>query len=905
MTARASRSSFNYTFQVGSGYKFIRLHFYPVSYSGFKTSAAFITVKSGPYTLLNNFSAFLTADSLGLKSIVKEFTLYVPDDEPLSITFSPSRAIPSDDETFAFVNGIEVVPMPLGLYYTMEGDAGVHVVGQNYRLPIGKATAMEMTHRLSVGGSSLSSAHDTSMFREWTGDSNHMIESSVFPIKSTNRIKYTETTKNGAPQRLYQTSWSMNRNKQVGEGVNFTWKLPVDLGFRYLIRLHFCELDYEVKESGQKEFNILINNQMVESRGDLIRWGGEIGVAILKDYLVTIRGDKMMGKKDLLVTLYPCHEEQSTEYIDAVLKGIEVFKLSNLDDSLAGVNPVIYNPHASINHRLKMLSTYRNGIATIVIILVSLLNVIFYQIREWRKKSWSKNVSPSLIDEELCSRFSFVQIKSATNNFDKELEIGQGGFGKVYKGVIIGKTVAIKRLSSESKQGEKEFRSEIDILSKLRHKHLVSLVGYCNEGREMILVYEYMEYGTLADHLHKNKRDGSSNADVTPLSWEQRLNVCLGAARGLDYLHTNSVNDTIHRDVKSDNILLDRDWVAKIADFGICKVGTAIDTPTHISTDIKGTIGYLDPQYFLTRRLTKKSDVYAFGVVLWEALCGRPAVDNRLDREQRSLVLWVQRCLKLGIVDGIIDSSLRGQISTGSLKLYVDLANQCLHNQTNERPTMAEVAHGLETVLAAATSQVEEEESDATSDFGSDGEYNDTDEINLISNSLPLSTISSISSQPMQLDGQNGNNNLNDSGFNNLSNGFPRNISPDGGGMGQMSQMGVGGMPISAAAHGLPAMEGPPEIVRGYFHGGGVDGSMGGENPYRQQQQQQQQMMMAMMLQQRANGNERFHPMMYARPPPAVNYMPRYPYTFDPPTPTPDPFTHAFNDENTNSCRLM
>ncbi|XP_047334710.1 receptor-like protein kinase FERONIA [Impatiens glandulifera] len=748
MTARASRASFTYTFHVGSGYKFIRLYFYPASYSGFKRSTAFLTVKSGPYTLLNNFSAFLAVGSLGLKSIVKEFTLYVPVDEPLSITFSPSRVIPSD-ETFAFVNGIEVVPMPLGLYYTMEGDAGVHVVGQNYRRPISKAIAMEMAHRLNIGGSSLSSSHDTSMFREWTSDSNHLIESNVFPITSTNRIKYTETSKNGAPQRLFQMSWSMNRNKQVSERLSFTWKLPVDSGFRYLIRLHFCELDYEVKESGQREFSILINNQMIEPRGDLISWGGEIGVAIHKDYLVTVRGDKMMGKKDLFVALYPGDYDQSTEFIDSVLKGIEVLKLSNPDDSLAGVNPVISHPHGWI----KTIS--RNEIATLVIIVITLLNVIVYQICEWRGEFLSKNISPSLPDEELCRRFSFGEILSATNNFDKELEIGHGGFGKVYKGVIDRKTktVAIKRLSSESNQGEKEFRSEIDILSKNRHKHLVYLIGYCNEGHEMILVYEYMEHGTLADHLHKKKRDGSSKEDVTPpLSWELRLNVCLGAARGLDYLHTNSEQDTIHRDVKSENILLDKDWMGKIADLGISKVGTKSNTCTHISTDVKGTIGYLDPEYFLTRRLTKKSDVYAFGVVLWEVLCGRPAVDTRIDGEQRSLVLWVQSCFKLGTVDAIIDSSLRGQISTRSLKLYLDLANQCLHNQTNERPTMAEVTHGLESVLAAATSQGEEEVNDVTSDFGSDGEYNGTDEIDLSKNSLPLSTISSTSSQPMQLD---------------------------------------------------------------------------------------------------------------------------------------------------------
>ncbi|XP_047339948.1 receptor-like protein kinase FERONIA [Impatiens glandulifera] len=655
MTARASRSTFTYTFHIGSGFKFIRLHFNPVSYSGFQRSTAFFTVKSGPYTLLNNFNAFLAIDSLGLKSIVKEFTLYVPDDDdgPLSITFSPSRTIPSD-ETFAFVNGIEVVPMPLGLYYTMEGDAGAYVVGQTCGFHIGKDIAMELAYRLNVGDMKLSSVHDTNMFREWTDDLNHIIGSSVFPVTSANRIKYTKTSKDGAPHRVYQSSWSMNRNLQVGEEVSFTWKLPVDLGFRYLIRLHFCELDYEVK-SGQKEFSILINNQMVEHKGDLIRWGVGIGVAIYKDYLVTVRGDRMMGKTDLLVALYPNNYDQSTEFVDAVIKGIEIFKLRNPDDNLAGRNPVISHPHASTKHRLRMRTSI-NDIATLIIVFVILINVIVHQFCELKERSWSVNISPSLIDEALCRRFSFAEISFATNNFDKKLEIGRGGFGKVYKGVNNGieKTVAIKRLGSESVQGEKEFISEIKTLSKLRHKNLVSLVGYCNFGVEMIIVYDYMEHGTFADHLHKNKRNGGNNGDVTPLTWAERLDICLGAARGLDYLHTNSEQDVIHRDVKSENILLDLHWVAKVADFGICKVGTTSHTSTHFSTDVKGTIGYLDPEYFSTRRLTKKSDVYAFGVVLWEALCGRPVVDTRMEGEQRSLVLWVKRCFKEGMVDQLI-----------------------------------------------------------------------------------------------------------------------------------------------------------------------------------------------------------------------------------------------------------
>ncbi|XP_047320226.1 receptor-like protein kinase FERONIA [Impatiens glandulifera] len=503
----------------------------------------------------------------------------------------------------------------------------------------------------------------------------------------------------------------MNRNLQHGEGVSFTWKLPVDLSFKYLIRLHFCELDYDVKEDGQKEFSILINNHMVEPRGDLIKWGREIGVAIHKDYLTTLKGDRIKGKRDLLVALYPSYDEQSTEFIDSILKGIEVFKLSDPNDNLAGGNLVLSHPHASTKHRgnpvlshprvskKRILRMPTTSINDIIILVIHIVVIIVHQLREWKERSWSKN--PSLIDEDLCRRFSFAEILLATKNFDKRLEIGRGGFGMVYKGIInvindkVEMTVAIKSLDSKSKQGEKEFISEIETLSKLRHKHLVSLIGYCNDGREMILVYEFMERGTLADHLYKNKRNRSG--DVTPLTWKERLNICLGAARGLEYLHNNTVQEVIHRDVKGENILVDMNWVAKIADFGICKVGGATSR-THITTDVKGTCGYLDPAYSSTRMLTRKSDVYAFGVVLWETLCGRPVIDERIDK-QRSLVFWAQYCCENGMVDRIIDSSLKGQIPTNSLESYIKLANKCLHKETNIRPTMAIVTAHLESLL--------------------------------------------------------------------------------------------------------------------------------------------------------------------------------------------------------------
>ncbi|XP_057481526.1 probable LRR receptor-like serine/threonine-protein kinase MEE39 [Actinidia eriantha] len=303
--------------------------------------------------------------------------------------------------------------------------------------------------------------------------------------------------------------------------------------------------------------------------------------------------------------------------------------------------------------------------------------------------------------EEFCHRFALAEIQSATNNFDDALVIGSGGFGKVYKGFITdgATTVAIKRLNAESKQGAKEFWSEISILSKLRHTHLVSLIGYCDDCEEMILVYEYMVNGTLADHLYKFSRKRNGN-DIYYLTWEQRLKICISAARGLDYLH-NTEQSVIHRDVKPSNILLDENWIAKISDFGLSRRGSTSQTQTHVSTDVKGTFGYLDPEYFLTRRLTKKSDVYAFGVVLFEVLCSRPAVDLRVEEEQCNLAIWAQQCIKKGALDQIIDPTLRGQISAHHLKVFTAVANKCLHNHPRGRPTMAEVVENLELLLAS------------------------------------------------------------------------------------------------------------------------------------------------------------------------------------------------------------
>ncbi|GJU20232.1 putative serine/threonine/dual specificity protein kinase, catalytic domain-containing protein [Tanacetum coccineum] len=194
------------------------------------------------------------------------------------------------------------------------------------------------------------------------------------------------------------------------------------------------------------------------------------------------------------------------------------------------------------------------------------------------------------------------------------------------------------------------------MLSRVRHGHLVSLIGYCSEFNEMMVVYEYISGGDLAKRLHKV--DGKSIR--TPLSWVERLKICIGAARALDYLHTGTgvKNIIIHRDVKSSNILLDENMAAKVSDLGLSKIGPVDQSCTHVSTNVKGTFGYLDPNYFMTGRLTRKSDVYSFGVVLLEVLCGRPAVDPSLD--ERGLVGWAQRNIKEGTLNDIIDLNMTG-----------------------------------------------------------------------------------------------------------------------------------------------------------------------------------------------------------------------------------------------------
>ncbi|GLT70826.1 hypothetical protein SLA2020_428830 [Shorea laevis] len=305
---------------------------------------------------------------------------------------------------------------------------------------------------------------------------------------------------------------------------------------------------------------------------------------------------------------------------------------------------------------------------------------------------------PPALSEGLYRQFSLAELQAATNNFDAHLKIGEGGFGPVYKGLVDGGSlvVAVKRSSRSSLQGVEEFRNEVQLLCQLRHQNLISLHGFCHEKDERIVVYEYMTHGGLDGHLF-------GNAD--PLPWKRRLELCIGAARGLHYLHTGAKYAIIHRDVKPSSILLDENWDAKLSDFGISKIGPSSTSKPKLNAStekipIAGTLGYLDPEYYMNGKLSEKLDVYSLGTVLLEVLCGRRMTDrNAEDEDFVFLIYGIIKCIKNGCVHDVIDPFLKGKIAPVCLIEFVEIALSCVYADPNERPSMGEVEVTLELAL--------------------------------------------------------------------------------------------------------------------------------------------------------------------------------------------------------------
>ncbi|XP_009405342.2 probable receptor-like protein kinase At1g49730 isoform X2 [Musa acuminata AAA Group] len=348
------------------------------------------------------------------------------------------------------------------------------------------------------------------------------------------------------------------------------------------------------------------------------------------------------------------------------------------------------SPMNKIRHTYHLTLVPGIGVGVIgltVLLLLVLILLIRKKSRELKnanvptENSWNA-FPPNQVrrcQEAMFRRFAYKEMKKATENFSTV--IGKGGFGTVYKAQFVdGPIAAVKRMDKVSKQGEEEFCREIELLARLHHRHLVALKGFCAERNERFLVYEYMENGSLKDHLHSSGRKR--------LSWRTRLQIAIDVANALEYLHFYCDPPLCHRDIKSSNILLDEKFVAKVADFGLAHASRSDAISFEpVNTDIRGTPGYMDPEYVVTQELTEKSDIYSYGVLLLELVSGRRAI-----HENRNLVEWSQKFLATDSrLPELVDPATGDSFDFEQLHMVVELIKWCTHKEGRARPSIKQV----------------------------------------------------------------------------------------------------------------------------------------------------------------------------------------------------------------------
>ncbi|KAJ4702975.1 Receptor-like protein kinase [Melia azedarach] len=712
-SARIFTDELNYTFKLIPGNYIFRLHFCPFPFDDYNVNESSFGVAANGLKLLSEFSApgeishknmYLqrSGGNSSLVSLIKEYVMGINLDV-LVIELVPSK------ESFGFINAIEIVPVVDKLFEDMISKVGGNDV--NFNL---SGRGIETMYRLNVGGPEIKPSQDSDLWRMWEMDSSYMITANAgSEINNSSNITYASMNDSSvAPLLVYETARTMSNTEVLEKRFNMSWKFEVDPDFDYLIRLHFCELAYDT--ANQRIFRIYINNRTAANNFEIFKQAGGKNKAYHQDYF-----DAVSSKIDTLWIQLGPDTAVGASGTDALLNGLEIFKVSR-NGNLAYVER--YDSAGSPVRRSKNWIIWVGivaGIASVVVLAVISALVFCFCKNGKEKSSDTKNNTPSwrplflhrgilnstanakgmgtqnpngsVASTRVGKRFSLAEIRAATKNFDESLVIGVGGFGKVYKGETEdGTLAAIKRANPQSEQGLAEFETEIEMLSKLRHRHLVSLIGFCEEQNEMILVYEYMANGTLRSHLF--------GSDLPPLTWKQRLDVCIGAARGLHYLHTGAERGIIHRDVKTTNILLDENFVAKMSDFGLSKDGPSMEH-THVSTAVKGSFGYLDPEYFRRQQLTEKSDVYSFGVVLFEVVCARAVINPTLPRDQINLAEWALKWQNKKSLESIIDPHLGGNYSPEALEKFGEIAEKCLDDEGKNRPTMGEILWHLEYVL--------------------------------------------------------------------------------------------------------------------------------------------------------------------------------------------------------------
>ncbi|KAK9022427.1 hypothetical protein V6N11_002693 [Hibiscus sabdariffa] len=637
-----------------SGNYFLRHHFCPFSFEDHNVNESSFDVVANGLKLLARFNAVgeIAHKNLYLKSsgsnsssfsLVKEYILPIISNTVV-IEFTPTKG------SFGFINAIEMVPMTDKLF----ADSVSKVGGNDANLNL-SGRGIEIMYRLNVGGPEINPSEDSNYWRAWDVDSGYMITANAgSEIHNSSNVTYASANDSSvAPLLVYETARSMSNNQVLEKRFNMSWRFEVDPDFDYLIRLHFCELVFD--KPSLRIFRIYINNRTAANNYDLFVKAGGMNKAYHQDYFDAVSSQI----NTLWIQLGP-DTAAGASGTDALLNGLEIFKLSR-NGNLVHVQR--YDSTGSSNHPSKLWVLWVGiaaGVASVAILAVAVIRIICFCKKQGKESGDTKNNTPgwrplflhgsilnssanakrssrlqnpngSMASTGVGKQFTLAEIQAATNNFDESLVIGVGGFGKVFKGEIEdGTLAAIKRANPQSEQGLAEFHTEIEMLSKLRHRHLVSMIGFCDEQNEMILVYEYMANGTLRSHLFGN--------DVPPLTWKQR-------------------------------------------------------------TAVKGSFGYLDPEYFRRQQLTEKSDVYSFGVVLFEVVCARAVINPSLPKDQINLAEWTMKWQRQRSLETITDPHLKGKYSPESMEKFGEIAEKCLADEGKNRPTMGEVLWHLEYVL--------------------------------------------------------------------------------------------------------------------------------------------------------------------------------------------------------------
>ncbi|PSS05610.1 LRR receptor-like serine/threonine-protein kinase [Actinidia chinensis var. chinensis] len=451
----------------------------------------------------------------------------------------------------------------------------------------------------------------------------------------------------------------------------------------YTVRLHFAEIvfsnDRSFNSLGKRLFDVYIQEEMVLKDFNIEDEAGGAGKPIVKNFTAVVTSHT------LKIHFYWGGRGTTGIPVRGVY-GPLISAISVDPGKLLNIYPLDFKPPSADGKKINVKAV-AGAVAGGVFLVVLVLCIL------WRKGWLGGKIS---VDRELrgldlqTGLFTLRQIKAATKNFDAANKIGEGGFGIVYKGLLSdGTVIAVKQLSSKSKQGNHEFVNEIGMISALQHPNLVKLYGCCVEGNQLLLIYEYMENNCLSRALFG--RDASCKLK---LDWPTRQKICLGIARGLAYLHEESRLKIVHRDIKTSNVLLDKDLNSKISDFGLAKL--CDDDKTHISTRVAGTIGYMAPEYAMRGYLTDKADVYSFGVVALEIVSGKSNTNYRPKEDFVYLLDWAYVLQERGCLLELVDPDLGSEYSSEEAMVMLNVALLCTNASPTLRPTMSQVVGMLE-----------------------------------------------------------------------------------------------------------------------------------------------------------------------------------------------------------------